>query len=975
MAAAVALIALALYPASASAASRPSVHARFPAGGVGARPAALGGAARRAQAGSYGGGWPTEHHDSRNSGETANVGPVASGECASSFFAGRINDTIAFLSSGVSAFSYDDPSDFANAHIFGGSDAVFRIVNKVAGNVSEWACPLAALRGAAPKPVATADFGLVASPVAWAEPEDSIDRVAFAAADGFVYAVDWQGCAANRSVCEFNTFVVPVKAAGAAAEAPAAGAAEAPAAALEVAAPTAARAARARRASRIRLQGVTSCLLWKFASPRGFPFLSPPRHVTAPHPLSPTGMLLVADTAPGNVNVGGSLYALHPTTGALLWNYTVRDGAGASWGLVGISPAWDGTSNGAIYVPAGAGVVALNPATGKVVGAWAGAVAPVVASPTIGEQGTDGGGAADLYVHTQTGRVHRLYIRGNASAVRISEVWYCDYDTRVTNSGMNNALCNYTYVAAEEGAGAEPARRLATAAAAAAPVVMLTPARGGAAVATRAADAAVPGGWNQATTRAARDALAAAVRARFAAAFPGAPSPATPAALAGFEGDADAVAREDIETALMAAALPPASAAALAAGGDWAAAAPDAFVAGYAMLDGAGRTDRVSADAAAYVSDYPYATPTLLNNGGQLAIAQYSAPAGAKKALFLVKASDGLPLWNFTGTTIVLVLNGTVINTPIPWGTSRSSPAVDGNGNLFGAPRPPPNARAHARCVAAAYPPPPPPLPLSRGRRDLVRRLDPPAPLFLHAGGRDVVCARIHGLAGPQHARPGGARVARRARGRARGGGDVHGDERGRDGLFRGRRVPRRPELLLGGLFGRVLRPGRLQLRARPVRLLEAERVLSGRRRLVRRHVQPARQVHRDGPARARGLGVVRVRRGLERRDVRRRRLARARVPLDARGPRGRRRAHRRRRRGRRFLALPHGEARRGRHRRRNAPVGLRAARRGRGAHLSQLKQLWNGGGRGQSVQELGVLIIVGRRQAPPRLPTDARRI
>jgi outer membrane protein assembly factor BamB len=34
-----------------------------------------------------------------------------------------------------------------------------------------------------------------------------------------------------------------------------------------------------------------------------------------------------ADTAPGNVNVGGSLYALHPTTGALLWNYTVRDGA------------------------------------------------------------------------------------------------------------------------------------------------------------------------------------------------------------------------------------------------------------------------------------------------------------------------------------------------------------------------------------------------------------------------------------------------------------------------------------------------------------------------------------------------------------------------------------------------------------------------------------------------------------------------
>jgi hypothetical protein len=194
--------------------------AAAPGGGV-ARAAAPGGA-RRAQS-LYGGGWPTEHHDARNTGVTTSVGPISSGECASNFFAGSIADSVSFYSSGVSAESRTDASDFANAHFFGGGDNVARFVNKRGGNVSEWACPVAKFSGTGAA-VAGATYGFVASPEAWSEEADLVDRVAFASSDGNVYALDWQGCSANTSVCKYTSFIVPsVLPGGADADAVAAG--------------------------------------------------------------------------------------------------------------------------------------------------------------------------------------------------------------------------------------------------------------------------------------------------------------------------------------------------------------------------------------------------------------------------------------------------------------------------------------------------------------------------------------------------------------------------------------------------------------------------------------------------------------------------------------------------------------------------------------------------------------------------------
>jgi hypothetical protein len=51
--------------------------------------------------------------------------------------------------------------------------------------------------------------------------------------------------------------------------------------------------------------------------------------------------VLVADTAPGGLNTGGTLYALAATSGRPLWNLTANDTAQQWWGFIGASPAWD----------------------------------------------------------------------------------------------------------------------------------------------------------------------------------------------------------------------------------------------------------------------------------------------------------------------------------------------------------------------------------------------------------------------------------------------------------------------------------------------------------------------------------------------------------------------------------------------------------------------------------------------------------
>jgi hypothetical protein len=122
-------------------------------------------------------------------------------------------------------------------------------------------------------------------------------------------------------------------------------------------------------------------------------------------------MILVTDTAPGPSNTGAHLYALHPTTGKQLWNYSLTDSSLNWWGSIGLVPAWDSSTNGAIYVTVGKGIVAINPVTGKSVGMWEGSGDPIVSSPVVINSYEDT--ASAVILHTTLGTVRRLSISGN----------------------------------------------------------------------------------------------------------------------------------------------------------------------------------------------------------------------------------------------------------------------------------------------------------------------------------------------------------------------------------------------------------------------------------------------------------------------------------------------------------------------------------------------------------------------------------
>ena len=142
----------------------------------------------------------------------------------------------------------------------------------------------------------------------------------------------------------------------------------------------------------------------------------------------------------------------------------------------------------------------------------------------------------------------------------------------------------------------------------------------------------------------------------------------------------------------MLAALPREAAAAVLAGADWAGHA-DPAVAGFALFTG-GAPSSGSGSLGEYVSSYPYAAPTLLNSGGQLALSQFAALGGAATGLLIVRTDTGALSWAYTNTTISGAFGTSVT---VQYGRSRSTPSVDGRGNLFGECA----SGAHCQCECA----------------------------------------------------------------------------------------------------------------------------------------------------------------------------------------------------------------------------------------------------------------------------------
>lgn len=671
-------------------------------------------APRRAQV-TTGGGWASQHHDLQNSGATTEVGPgAAAGDCRVSFFDIKADTAVRFYSSGFTSAATVSATA-KNTHFFGGTDNVVRVVIKTGAYVNESACALAPL---VPGTQNATPWGLIATGVGWTA-LDGTPRVALPSADGAVYALAWENCISDTTKC--NTTDLKVQTGN------------------DEVSVGAARGVRGGAAA-------GACVAWFFVSPKGFPFLAPATHVPLGCFGCPSGgVVLVADTHPTLFTMG-TVYALQQETGAHVWNVPLINN-GSWYGAEGIAPAYDPLI-GVLFFPAGPGVLAVRAKDGVVVGRWQGAGDRVVASPSL-----LGGSEPAMFLHSDLGTLWRLDYTcvsrdtySIATNVSFTARWKCDHTLARYWGTDKTAACVAAPTAAAEEAVAAP----------------LLGAGGGATANARRGDFGGAGGWPQPSTAAAVAALAAATRARFAAAFPQRAGASLvearhSAALSAGTVEATPDLLAALEASLMYAALPAEHVAALESGGDWAG-SEDPFVASYKRLDGRGRPLSAALGAApapTYTSTYPRSTPTQLNGGGELAVAQF-APLGASAAgLFVVSAKDGKAVWAYA--------NQTIFTTIVNFGRSRSSPTVDGDGNLYGAwsaPRhamsPPPHA------VSPSLSPPSPKI-CSGLRRGLVQQRYPPVRAGLFPAGCGL-CFQVGGANGAGAGERAGLREPRGAR-------------------------------------------------------------------------------------------------------------------------------------------------------------------------------------------------------------------
>jgi hypothetical protein len=620
-----------------------------------------------------GGGWPTEHHDTLNSASTQYLGPVGSGDCLVPFFDLPEDTAVRFYSTGVTAAaaSVSAASNYTNAHFFAGSDNALRVVvnngtifsgNSTSTYLTTSSCPLTPLRAPGAPPPLAGNTGVVASGTSWVSADGRTERFAVASTDGTVYALNWQSCVNSTAFCNTTSrTVLPRQFLGAleqGSEGQGQGAATAAAAAS------------------------SPCLAWNFTSPRRYPFLTPPRYIySAP---TRTSLLLVTDTAPGGIYTGATTYALNSETGALVWNHSHTAFNNSWYGSVGTPPAYDSVDD-IVFLAYGPGLVAIR-GDGKQLGTWGGAGDVVVASPSVSVP-DNGAGTWSIFLHTSLGSLWRVDVDQDYAndAVTFDPIWRCDYSAPayLATGGKAGSTCT-SQLTGWAGLGGEElvaAPLLAAGAAAAAAAANYPAPR---------SDFAGAGGLYPPTSAAQRAALWAAVRARYAAAHPaGPPSPLLPAHTAGLPPGTDTA---PLEAALMLAALPREAAAAVLAGADWAGHA-DPAVAGFALFTGGAPS---SGSLGEYVSSYPYAAPTLLNSGGQLALSQFTALGGAATGLLIVRTDTGALSWAYTNTTISGAFGTSVT---VQYGRSRSTPSVDGRGNLFGECA----SGAHCECKCARH--------------------------------------------------------------------------------------------------------------------------------------------------------------------------------------------------------------------------------------------------------------------------------
>ena len=361
------------------------------------------------------------------------------------------------------------------------------------------------------------------------------------------------------------------------------------------------------------------------------------------------GAILLVSETDAELDTGGVLHGISAANGSELFYYPAMSVGGASVGLKGLVPATLAQAPGIAVLAFGTRVVAIDVSACAGAGPAAGPCKEIAAYDNSAE-GPGGGDAfvsspvlrADgtaVYLHSSTGTLRKLSIAldGGGRPTGFALQWACRF------SRAANASCTPP--------SAATARRR--------PGGHSRGAWGGELEEVPTADFGVAGGWYQPTTRAERDELHAEIRAlhlrRFGAARG---APANAAERADAVQHAARLARELPRAELLAIVTP----------------------SGYRRLGPSGLpapTGRVED----FGGLYPFATPSLWWDGSRLATVDFRLDTDS--GLFIVGEGNGVPVDMGDGTSFAVfdltLANGEVV----PFGRSRSSPALDRQGHIY----------------------------------------------------------------------------------------------------------------------------------------------------------------------------------------------------------------------------------------------------------------------------------------------------
>lgn len=384
-----------------------------------------------------------------------------------------------------------------------------------------------------------------------------------------------------------------------------------------------------------------TCLQW--AATMNYPSLGPTRYMDYVPNYAGQGIVLATESD-DVLDTGGALHAFDSITGQHLWKYEARDAAGNWFGLKGIVPAVDeiGLSDGGVFLAFGTRLVALAPDSGAVLvtlDTAANAGDPYVTSPVLDIL------AENVYIHSVSGTLWRVAIAGgDPDPLTLTLMWGCDY---VVGAGGNMSDCQPPPAAFT--------KQLKSA--------RVDTATGLNIVGWDAISRSdyVNGGFYQPTTKAQRAELYDALLAAHAAAT-GAPDYASPAARA-----AAVAALRPEDAAALARQLPRETVFGL------------VTPSGYRRLGPNGKPVPPRHPVTGMLTlagTIPLATPaideSIFSLDDSLVVPQFLPFGTGEEGVFVVRSDTGSVLWGLSQWTTA---DGTVV----PFGRSRSSPAIDGD--------------------------------------------------------------------------------------------------------------------------------------------------------------------------------------------------------------------------------------------------------------------------------------------------------